>query len=274
MRVAIVGKRNAGKSTFVNALAGEQRVIASEMPGTTRDSVDVRFELEGRPFLAIDTAGVRKRKSVADDLEYYSIHRALRSIRRADVVLLMIDAAVPISQVDKRLSLEIQRHYKPCVIVLNKWDLVSDELKTGDYLDYLADALRGLDYAPIVFTSAINDDHVRDAVQLAWSLFEQANQRVSTGQLNQVVRQILAQRGPSSRLGTRAKVYYVTQPTVQPPTIVLFVNDPDVFTDQYQRYMINSFREMLPFAEVPIRLVIRPRSRRSAKPGEAPIAEA
>jgi GTP-binding protein len=272
MLLAIVGKRNAGKSTFVNALAGAQRVIASELPGTTRDSVDVRFEVDGRTFTAIDTAGVRKRKSIESDVEYYSMHRALRSVRRADVVMLMIDATLKVSQVDKKLSHEIQKAFKPCVIVINKWDLVEKELKTDDYLEYLTQELRGLDYAPIVFVSAKKVSYVDEAVNMAWSLYEQAGIRVTTGKLNDCVAQILAQRGPSSKLGERAKVYYVTQPSTHPPTIVMFVNKPELFTPQYQRYMINGFRDRLPFEEVPIRLLIRPRSRKAPK-DEAPLAQ-
>ena len=265
MDVAIVGKRNAGKSTFVNALAGSERVIASELEGTTRDAVDVRFEYKGRVFTAIDTAGVRKRKSVQDDIEYYSIHRTLRSIRRADVVLLLVDATTEISQVDKKLSFEMQKHYKPCVIVINKWDLVQDKLEPEAYLDYVTEQLRGLDYAPMVFASAKHNDHVHEAIGLAIKLHEQASTRVGTGVLNQCVKEILEQRGPSSRLGTRAKVFYVTQPAVNPPTIVVFVNDPDQFTPGYQRYMLNGFRARLPYEEVPIKLVIRGRDRNRDK---------
>ncbi|MBS3821452.1 MAG: ribosome biogenesis GTPase Der [Phycisphaerae bacterium] len=273
-RVAIVGKRNAGKSTFVNALAGSERVIVNELAGTTRDSIDVRIELDEHVFTVIDTAGARKRKSLEDDVEYYSLHRTLRSIRRADVVLLLVDATAPISQVDKKLSQHIQKHYKPGVIVINKWDLAEDHRTTDDYLDYISDMLRGLDFAPIIFTSAIRNDHVREALQTAVKLHEQASTRVGTGELNQAVRRILESRGPSSKLGTRARVYYVTQVTANPPTIVLFVNKPDLFSDQYQRYMINSFRDMLPFEEVPIRLVLRGRQRRSADRDEQPVAEA
>ncbi len=264
MLLAIVGKRNAGKSTFVNALAGAERVIAHELPGTTRDSVDVKFRMGERTFTAIDTAGVRKRKSLADDVEYYSLHRALRSIRRAEAVVLMIDATTEISQVDKKLSGEILKHDKPCVIVVNKWDQVGDRATSDAFAEYIAAELRGLDFAPIVCASALNDEYVQEAAATALSLYEQASTRVTTGELNTCVRQILAARGPSSGLGLRAKVYFVTQVAVNPPTIVLFVNHVNLFTAQYQRYMINQFRERLPFAEVPIKLVIRPRTRRVA----------
>lgn len=262
MMLAIVGQRNAGKSTLVNALAGVERVIVSEMAGTTRDSIDVRFDMEGKSFVAIDTAGVRKRKSMADDVEYYSYHRALRAIRRADVVMLLIDATKDVSKVDKKLSLEIQEHHKPCVIVVNKWDLVQHKLKSGDYLDYLADALRGLTYSPIVFISAKDNDHVRQTVETALSLHKQAGQRISTGKLNTLLKEILDQRGPSSKLGSRAKVYYTTMAAVRPPTIVMFVNHPDMFDQQYQRYMINEMRKRTPYPEVPIKLIIRERPRR------------
>ena len=261
MLLAIVGKRNAGKSTFVNALAGCERVIASELPGTTRDSIDVKFQMDGRAFTAIDTAGVRKRKSLEDDIEYYALHRALRSIRRANAVVLMIDATTEISQVDKKLGGEILKHFKPCVIVVNKWDLVGERATTDTFAQYIGKELKGLDFAPIVFASAVNNDHVTEAAATAMSLFEQASVRVGTGELNSCIRDILTQRGPSSGLGKRAKVYYVTQPSINPPTIVLFVNHPDQFTPQYQRYMMNQFRERLPFGEVPIKLAIRPRTR-------------
>ena len=273
MRLAIVGKRNAGKSTFVNALAGTQRVIVSELPGTTRDSVDVQFEMDGMTFTAIDTAGVRKRKSIADDVEYYSMHRTLRSIRRADVVVLLIDAIAAVSQVDKKLGQEIQEHYRPCVIVINKWDLVSKEVVTDDYVTYLTKVLRGLDYAPIVFASAKENQHVHEAVTTAHSLYRQASRRIPTGKLNQVMRQILEQRGPTPRLGKQAKIYYVTMPSTHPPTVVLFVNRVDLFDEKYQRYIINCFRRMLPYSEVPIRLLIRPRGGRLTRDGK-PIAEA
>ncbi|QNN23702.1 ribosome biogenesis GTPase Der [Planctomycetales bacterium ZRK34] len=270
MSLAIVGKRNAGKSTFVNALAHSERVIVSELAGTTRDSVDVRFEVDGRSFTAIDTAGVRKRKSLEDDIEYYSLHRALRAIRRADVVMLLIDATVPVSQVDKKLSGEIVEHFKPCVVVVNKWDLVADKLKPEDYVDYLADALRGLDYMPIAFISAKDNDGLADAVTTACELYEQAGQRIGTGRLNAFVQELLERRGPSTKLGTRAKIYYATMVAVHPPTIAIFVNEPDMFDQRYQRYLINAFRDEFPFGEVPIKLLVRRRKRtdRHAEPAE------
>ncbi len=265
MMLAIVGKRNAGKSTLVNALADEERVIVSAIEGTTRDSVDVRFEIDGHAFTAIDTAGVRKSKSLANDIEYYSHHRALRSIRRADVVLLLLDATVEVSQVDKQLGGEILKHFKPVVIVVNKWDLAKKRSNEEAYADYLAKELKGLDFAPIVFTAAQAGEGVRDAVAMAMNLHEQAGERLGTSQLNQVMEQIVTEHPPTSKIGRRLKIYYATQLAVHPPTIGLFVNDPALFDPAYQRYIIHRYRELLPYSEVPIKLLIRGRT---SAPGE------
>lgn len=261
MLLAIVGRRNAGKSTLVNTLAGSERVIVSEIPGTTRDSVDVRFEIDGGAFTAIDTAGVRKRKSLADDIEYYSLHRALKSIRRADVVVLLIDATDPVSTLEKQLGAEVAEHFKPCVIAVNKWDLVKNEHKTTAFVPYLKKALVGLDYAPIVFISAKDNEGVRGLVKTARDLHEQASRRIPTAQLNETMQLILQKRGPSPRLGQQARIYYVTMPSVSPPTITLFVNTPKLFDQAYQRYLQNRIKEHLPYSQVPIKMVIRGRSR-------------
>ncbi len=255
--LAIAGKRNAGKSTLVNALAGEPRVIVSKLEGTTRDSIDVRFEINGQTLTAIDTAGVRKTKSLAGDIEYYSYHRTLRSIRRADVVLLLIDAAVPVSQVDRQLAAEVLKHYKPCVIVLNKWDLAQHDHTQQEYLQYLDGALKGLSFAPVGFISAAHHDGIADVVAMAMNLCQQAGCRISTGELNRVVEQILKENTPKSNSGHIPKIYYATQLDTHPPTIGLFVNHPAMFDLTYQRFLINRFRDLLPFSEVPIRLLVR-----------------
>jgi GTPase len=260
--IALVGKRNAGKSTMVNALAGEQRVIVSEIEDTTRDSVDVKFEIDGKTFTAIDTAGVRKRKSLSGDIEYYSMHRSLRSVRRADVCLLLIDAAVRVSQVDKKLVNEINEHYRPTVIVVNKWDLAEEKSTQEEYVEYLDKELRGLSFAPIVFTRADKGEGMREAIGMAMNLYEQARHRTPTGELNQVVQSIMSQGAPRSKLGKQPKIYYATQVDVDPPTIALFVNTPDLFDSNYLRYFDNRLREELAYSEVPIKVLVR--DRRSA----------
>ncbi len=261
MKLAIVARRNAGKSTLINTLAGEPRVIVSEIAGTTRDAIDVQFEIEGRTMLAIDTAGVRKRKSFADEIELYAHFRMLAAITRADVVLFLIDATQEVSQVDKKLSQELQRQYKPTVIAVNKWDLVDHRLEPGDYQEYLTKQIRGLEYAPIAFMSARNGQGVREVVTMAFNLYQQAGHFESTGPLNRLIESIVARRGPSSRLGSQAKVFYASQIAIRPPTIALVVNKPKLFYGPYQRYLLNRLHEELSFSEVPIKLLFR--SRRS-----------
>ncbi len=259
MKLAIVGKRNAGKSTFINSLVGSERVIVSEMPGTTRDSVDVEVELEGKRFIVIDTAGVQKLKKYGD-IGFYGHHRALRSIRRADVVALMIDASTPISQVDKDLAGEISRQFKPVVLVVNKWDLAEGKAAGEDYADYFARTMPEFSYSPISLTTAKEGTNVRQTIQLAKQLFEQANTRVPTAELNKVIETIVQVRGPSHKTGTKPpKILYASQIATAPPTIMCFVNDVRSFDTSYQRFMLNHLRQYLPFAEVPIRLFFRQR---------------
>jgi len=259
MKLAVVGKRNAGKSTFVNALAGQQRVIVSETPGTTRDSVDVTIELDGRTLMLIDTAGVRKKRKLSGDIEFYSRHRALRSVRRADVVAMMIDASVPVSQPDKDLAGQIAEHFKPVVLVVNKWDLARDAAG-DDYAEYLGKSFPELAFAPISLTTATEGKNVRRTILLAEELFGQACVRVPTGRLNACIEEILKLRGPSHKAGTRPpKILYCSQVATAPPTIVCFVNDVRSFEGGYHRFLLNRLRERLPFAEVPIRLIFRQR---------------
>jgi GTPase len=261
LRLAIVGRRNAGKSSLINALAGQPRVIVSEIAGTTRDAVDVRFEIEGRTMVAIDTAGVRKRKSWSDEIEQYANDRMLAAIQRSDACVLLLDAREKASQIEKRLAQELVDAWKPTVIAVNKWDLVAGRNTPADYLEYLEQEFPGLSYAPIVFLSAKTGEGVSDLVRMSFNLFRQASHRETTGRLNAAVQEILSERGPSSKLGSKAKVYYASQIDVRPPTIVLVVNKPDLFEGQYERYLLNRLREHLPFSEVPIKLVFSERKR-------------
>ncbi len=272
LAVAIIGKRNAGKSTLVNALAGQKRVIVSEIPGTTRDAVDVRFEVDGKSVMAIDTAGLRKKKSFQGPVEWYAFDRAKRAVARCDVVIFMIDGTSEISQVDEQLAMIAQKAFKPVVLVVNKWDLVEGrknargkDVSVEDYEAYLRKELRGLSFAPIVFASSEHGVNLDGILEVAFDLLEQAGERVSTGKLNRVVRGLIDARGPSSKLGLACKVYYVTQIRSHPPTIALVVNEPKLFTDNYERFLMNRFREELPFEEVPIRLIVRARSQRKGK---------
>jgi GTP-binding protein len=265
MKIAIVGKRNAGKSSIVNAIAGAERVIVSEIPGTTRDAVDVRIEKDGRTLLVIDTAGVRKRGKMRTDIEFYGYVRAVHSISRADVVWLLIDATVPISEVDKKLAHLVAEEYKACILVVNKWDLAKNVAATDDYGDYLTKTLPGLKYAPISFTTATTGKNVPSTLDLSAELFKQANLWITTGRLNKAFEIIREERTGMRHIRTKwPKIYYVTQLAVNPVTIMMFVNDPGLFDDNYRRYLAGRLRDLLPIAEVPIRLLARPKTSRRA----------
>jgi GTP-binding protein len=259
MKVAIVGRRNVGKSTLVNTLAQAERMIVSEVPGTTRDSIDVRFDLDGKTFIAIDTPGFRRTKSINTDVEFYSTHRAQRSIRRADVVLLFFDASERISQVDKQLCDYIAQQYKPCMFVVNKWDLIAGTMPTEKWVTYLRDQFRSLWFAPIAFVTGQTGKNVKAMLNHSQMLFRQSLHRVTTGQLNKQLRVALTQNPPPIHLNRRPKIFYATQVAVQPPTVVLFCSDPKAISPQYQRYLLRVFRESLDFGEVPIKLYLRRR---------------
>jgi GTP-binding protein len=281
MLVAIVGKRNAGKSTLVNAIAkiyedDPERVIVSEVAGTTRDSVDVRFEKDGKTLMVIDTAGVRKKRHmVTNDIEFYSFHRAQRSIRRADVVMMLIDGTEPLSQPDHKLAQYIREQEKPVLLVVNKWDLsmakareirkdtpepdVSDEKLMEEFTEYLHTEMPQINFAPVAFVTAKDGKNVQVALDLTQHLFKQSNERVGTGRLNAAIKQIYEERVPVTSHGQRARILYATQVDTAPPSIVLFVNNAELFDANYQRFVINRFRELLPFSQVPIKLMIRGR---------------
>jgi GTPase len=269
LKIAIVGRRNTGKSTFINAIAHEERTIVSEVPGTTRDSIDVTFEKDGKTFIAIDTAGVRYKGAIKTDVEFYSLARAERSIRRADVVLLFFEAHKKVSHVDKQLAGYILENYKPAIFVANKWDLMLPR-PTGELADYYRRVLPSLDYTPIAFVTAKDGRNVQSVLSLAQHLHKQASARVSTGELNRVIQQAIAVQPPSLRYNRQGKIFFATQVATNPPTIVLFTNGPELFDNTYQRYLLKHLRDELPFHEVPIKMYLRPR--RAAAEGEAKAA--
>ena len=256
MKIAIVGKRNTGKSTLVNAMVGSERVIVSETPGTTRDAVDVRFEKDGKTIIVIDTAGIRKKSKIANSIEFYSYVRATQSIRRADVVLLLIDATLAVSQVDKKLARFIAEEYRSCIIVINKWDLAKDSAATSDYEEYLTKLLPGLKYAPIAFTTATEAKNVQSVLDLAAEIFKQTTTWIPTAKLNKAFEAIKAERtGASKSRAGWPKIYYATQIAVNPFTILMFVNKPELFEENYMRFIKGRLQSILPVGEVPIRLL-------------------
>jgi GTP-binding protein len=271
MKVAIVGRRNTGKSTFVNTLAQAERMIVSEVPGTTRDSVDVHFQLDGKSFIAIDTPGLRRTRSVTTDIDFYSMHRAQRSIRRADVVLLFFDAAQPISNVDKQLCEYIAQQYRPCIFVVNKWDLLASAMPTERWVKYLHETFRAQWHVPIGFITGQTGKNVKALLNHAQMLFKQARIRVGTGDLNRLLRSALEKNPPPLCRNRRPKIYYATQVGTEPPTIVLFCSDPKALSHEYQRYLLGVFRDRLPYGEVPIKLYLRTRKSSEAAEGEHEI---
>ncbi len=259
MRIAIVGRRNVGKSTFINSLTKEERVIASPIPGTTRDSIDVRFELDGKTFVAIDTPGFRKRKSVKEDLDFYSSTRAERSIRMADVVLMFFDCSQQIGKVDKQLVGYIEKHAKPCIFVVNKWDLMAEHMPTERWAEYLRETFATMWYVPIIFITGLTGKNSKRLINHAQMLYGQSRTRVSTSTLNKLVTAALEYNPPPLYYHRKPKIYYVTQTDVQPPEIVLMCNNPDMFAADYRRYLTGVLRDELDFGEVPLRLIFKKR---------------
>jgi GTPase len=259
LKLAIVGRRNVGKSTFINSLAGEDRVIVSEVPGTTRDSIDVRFVRDAKTYLVIDTAGVRKKSSLANDIEYYALHRAERSIRRADVTLHFFDARLKIGRVDKQLAEYIIAEHKPAIFVVNKWDLVKHAMATEKMATYLRKMFPMLDYVPIAFITAKQGKNTIRLLNLAAQLHKQAGRRISTGELNRILKQSIAEFAPPVRYNRQGRIYYAAQVGTHPPTIAMVTNGPDLFDQTYTRYLTKTLRDNGPFGEVPLKLAYRER---------------
>ncbi|MCA9193397.1 MAG: ribosome biogenesis GTPase Der [Planctomycetales bacterium] len=259
MKLAIVGRRNVGKSTFVNSLAQAKRMIVSEVPGTTRDSVDVHFNLDGHRFVAIDTPGLRRNKSIRTDIDWYGLHRAQRSIRRADVTLLFFDCMESISKVDKQLAHYIEQQYKPCIFVVNKWDKVAGKVPTERWVRYLREHFPTMAYCPIAFVTGQTGKNMKALLNHAQMLFKQAQTRVSTASVNKLLQAATSQQQPPLYMNRRPKIYFGSQIATTPPTIIMMCNMPQGFPPSYQRYLIHTFRDNLPFGEVPIKLFLKKR---------------
>lgn len=265
MRIAIVGRVNTGKSTFLNALAGGERAIVSEKPGTTRDTIDLLVEKDGKTFLVMDTAGIRKERSVSGSVEFYAQRRAEEAVRRADVVLLLLDCTQEIGHGDRAIARMVEDAVKPVVIVANKWDLALGKMEMGEFAAYVARKLPGLHFAPLVFVTAKTGKNVSAAVETAQALFRQSCTRVGTPEINRVLEAAQIQFRPPVRVPGDPRIYYGTQTGVNPPTLMLFVNDPRSFREGYRRFLENRFREALPFREIPLRVVYRRRRSLFAK---------
>jgi GTP-binding protein len=270
LKLAIVGRRNAGKSTFINCLAEGERAIVSEVEGTTRDSIDVRFQKDGKEIIAIDTAGVRNKGRIKTSVEFYSLARAERSIRRADVVLHFFDAGKKISHVDKQLAGYVLENYKPAIFVVNKWDLLKEQMVTSRFGDYLRQTFPSLDFVPIAFITAKDGKNVQQVLDLAQNLHKQASARVGTGDLNRVVQEIYATQSPPLRQNRQGRIYFATQAATNPPLLVLFTNGPQLFDNTYQRYLLKNLRDHLPFRDVAVKMYLRAKPRPEDKEEAVP----
>lgn len=259
--LAIVGRTNVGKSTLVNTLVGDERVIVSEVAGTTRDAVDVPFTFENRRYNAIDTAGIRKKRTIADSVEFYGQARAERAIRRADVVWLMLDATRDTGRIDKQVAGFTEELCLPTILVVNKWDEAKLKASPDDYEDYVRATIPGMARAPIALLSALHGHGIPDLLRLSVELHEQAAQRVSTGELNRVLRRAYQERKPRPVKGRIGKVYYASQVATNPPTLAVFVNDPSLFEEGWRRFLVHRLQDSCPWSEVPVRLRLMRRSK-------------
>ena len=258
IKLAVVGKPNAGKSSLCNKLLGFDRTIVSDIAGTTRDAIDTPFVYKDTNYTLIDTAGIRKKKNVEEDLEYYSVLRALGAIRRADVCIMMIDASEGITEQDVKICGYIHEQGKPSVIVMNKWDLIEKDTNTiNRFNNDLSEALKFMDYIMPVYVSAKTGQRTDKILDVAALVLENATRRVSTGQLNDLILDCVMASEPPSVNGRRLKIKYATQISSNPPTFVLFVNEMDLMHFSYKRYLENNIRKTFDFRGTPIRIVVR-----------------
>ena len=253
IKVAIVGKPNAGKSSIINRILGEERVIVSPIAGTTRDAIDTYFHVKDQEYLFIDTAGIRKKSKIDENIEKYSVIRSYAAVERADVVLIVIDANIGISEQDSKIAGLAHNAGKSTVIVVNKWDLVEKDNKSiQTYTESIRQELPFMSYAPIIFVSTTTGQRFGKIIESINAVYQESQKRVPTGLLNDVIGEAVVMNQPPSDKGRRLKIYYATQVSVQPPTFTIFINDRELFHFSYQRYLENQIRENFGFEGSPV----------------------
>ena len=262
IRIAVIGRPNVGKSSLVNALLGEERVIVSDIPGTTRDAIDTHFFKDGTKFTLIDTAGMRRKSKIDAPVERYSVMRSLRAIDRADVVLMLIEAPVGVTEQDKKIAGYAHDSGKGCVIVVNKWDIFPNkhDRSTNRFTDELRKDLGFLQYAPVLYASALTGQRVNRVTELVKFVAEQQSMRIQTSVLNELIRDAVAVNPPPTKKGKQLKILFVTQADICPPRFVLFVNNPELVHFSYLRFLENRLRESYGFEGTPLKFVIRKRN--------------
>lgn len=266
VKVAVIGKPNAGKSSIINKMLGEQRLIVSGIAGTTRDAVDTSLENDYGKFIMIDTAGIRRQSKINDNIEKYSVLRAHMAVERADVCLIMIDAGTGITEQDEKIAGIAHEAGKASIIVVNKWDSIEKDNSTvNTFTKKIRDSLGYMTYAPIIFVSAKTGQRIGDLFEKILYVRHQASMRISTGMLNDVLGEATMRVQPPTDKGRRLKIYYMTQISTAPPTFVIFCNNAELFHFSYQRYIENCLRETFGFTGTPIKLIIRERGENNKK---------
>ncbi|MBP3369112.1 MAG: ribosome biogenesis GTPase Der [Clostridia bacterium] len=258
IKVAVIGKPNAGKSSIINKIIGQNRLIVSDIAGTTRDAVDTHVEIDGTKFTFIDTAGIRRASKINDKIEKYSVLRAHMAVERADVCLIMIDAGTGITEQDEKIAGIAHEAGKASIVVVNKWDSIEKDNSTvNSFNERIRTSLAYMPYAPIVYVSALTGQRINTLFDHIKYVYNQSTTRISTGMLNDVLAEATMKVQPPSDKGRRLKIYYMTQISVAPPTFVIFCNDAELFHFSYQRYLENCLRQTFGFNGTPIRLIIR-----------------
>jgi GTP-binding protein len=260
LKIALVGRPNVGKSSLLNKLLGEERAIVSPVPGTTRDAIDTYLTWEGQPVLLIDTAGIRRRGRIEQGIEKYSVLRSMKSIARADVALLLLDAQDLVAAQDAHVAGYILEEMRSIIVLVNKWDLIEKDSYTMDaYVKQVRADLKFLDYVPVLFISALSGQRVEKILPLAFQVYQERHRRITTGELNRLVEDATVRHSPAHKAGRSLRFYYATQAGVDPPTFVFFVNDRRLVHFSYERYLENQIRQRYSYVGTPLKLVFRSR---------------
>jgi GTP-binding protein len=263
VKVAVIGRPNVGKSSMINKLLGEERVIVSQIPGTTRDAIDTFFKHGDQPYILIDTAGMRRKSKVKDAVEYYSVLRSLKAVQRSDLALLLLDGVSGITEQDQKLAGYVDQAGRGLILVVNKWDLTKDRGKAREiYLENIKRSFSFVPYAPVVFVSALTGWRLDKMFPLIVQTWQEQHKRIPTALLNELLEDAIAVNPPPNVKGKRVKIFYATQPEVKPPTFVFFANEPDLIHFSYRRYLENRLRDSFIFSGTPIVIKLKRRQRR------------
>ncbi len=262
IKVAIVGKPNVGKSSLINNLTGQQQTIVTDIPGTTRDSIDLHLKYHNQKITFIDTAGLRRKKSIKYGVEYFSTMRTIESINRSDIVLLILDSLEEISNQDQKIVSYAARNYKDIIIVVNKWDLIKkDNATVGEYIRKIRSELKFVEFAPVIFVSALTGQRVRKILDLVLEVSEESRKRIPTSELNKFLERATSKFPPTHSSGKHTRIYFCTQIKVHPPTFIFFCNNPKYITTHYRRYLLNQLRDTFKFEGASIKIFFRGRKK-------------